>query len=109
MSALQSEAKPACCGKQGQPPPANSWTGRACTITSSAYKMAAVTSNALQGSDVWIRPIPAVQGFQCVVSGVSFVDRILSRFPGSRGLTKDPHKADALAFSTLLMRAGTER
>lgn len=51
--------------------------------------MAAVTSHAPQGSDVWMCPIPADQGFQCVVSGVSFVDRILSRFPGSCGLTKD--------------------
>lgn len=33
---------------------------------------------------------PQNQGFQYVVSGVSPVDHILSRFPGSCGLTRDP-------------------
>lgn len=65
MSALQGEAESACCGEQGQAPPANSQTGRVCIFTSSACKIAAVTSDAPQGSDVWMRPIPAEQTSDC--------------------------------------------
>lgn len=47
----------------------------------------------------------SLQGGACsVVSGVSSVDHILSRFPDSCVLTKDLHKTGALAISALLVK-----
>lgn len=99
VSALQGEAEPACCGEKCQAPPADSWSGRACPFTSSACKMAAVTSDVHRGQMYGYAQPPQNQGFQYVVSGVSPVDHILSRFPGSCGLTRDPPTKLALLSS----------
>ena len=106
VSALQGEAEPACCGEKCQAPPADSWSGRACPFTSSACKMAAVTSDVPQGPDVWICPTPAepgisVRSLRGLTCGPYFVP-----FPWLLWSHKrPPHKAGALVIATLLMKS----